>query len=228
MPQKASAGHKSIKHDIIDKTNTTTLVAVGTAIFIVVFSLFAIKALFSQSLYHNRVSGAKEETLKLLEKNQEDLVTLKKSYDAFVDEKQNILGGNPEPEAKGGIDGRNDKLVLDALPDKYDYPALASSFEKILKDGGYLIEALGGQEDSGLVSSDQANAEVVEVPYSFSFTASQDRTKELLTTLERSIRPMYVDSLDMSISSGNINTQLSLHTFFAYPKTFELGSKEVK
>ena len=137
------------------------------------------------------------------------------------------MGGNPGGE--GPLDGNNAKIVLDSLPGAYDYPALSSSFEKILKEGGYTINSLGGSEDSNIENVATGNVQPINVPYRFSFTTSLDGTKALLGTLERSIRPMNVDQLSVQVgANGTLSVDVSLHTYFTQQKTFELGSKEVE
>lgn len=118
MPTKTSPTRRSIKHDIIDRDSTRIVATVAAAVFVVVFCGFAIKTLFGQSLYQNRVVSEKEKTLKQLKKNKEALKTLEQSYSAFTNESENIMGGNPT--GTGPIDGNNAKIVLDALPGKYD------------------------------------------------------------------------------------------------------------
>ncbi len=228
MPAKVTSGHKSQKHEIISKTNTNMVIAIGIATFVVVFCAFASKALISQSFYQGRVVAEKEKALKQLKENESAVVDLKKTYDAFQSESQNILGGNPSGD--GALDGSNAQLVLDALPNKYDYPALSSSFEKILRDGGYEIGTIGGAEDTSLAENNEAtsDAKPIEVSYGFSVTSSLDGTKTLLRTLENSIRPMYVDSLRIQTSASTLTTRVELRTYFTQPKTFQLGSKEVK
>ena len=221
--------HKSIKHEIIDKTNTKVIIAVAVATFIVVFCAFAARSLISQSLYHDRVIKQKKMALTQLEENSDAVVELKKSYDAFEANSVNILGGSSKDS--GPLDGRSAKIVLDSLPDTYDYPALSSSFEKILRDGGYDIGSIGGAEDPSLSLSGQtATKDVIpiEIPYSFSVTTNTEGIKRLLNTLEVSIRPMYVDSLQVQSSDDTIQASIMLRTFFTQPKAFQLGSKEVK
>jgi len=226
MPGKLTKSHKSIKHDIINRDSSKVVTAVGVAVFLVVFCGFAMKTLFSQSLYHNRVIGEKENTLRQLNNNVVAIEDLKQSYDSFVGEAENILGGSPS--GNGPIDGNNAKIVLDSLPGGYNYPALSSSFEKILLEGGYDIESIGGSEDPVDLAAPTADAAPVEIPYSFGFSSDLEGTKKLLRTLERSIRPMHIDRIGIQINSeGSISTDISLHTYYTQQKTFELGSKEV-
>lgn len=229
MPGKVINTHKSIKHAIIDRTNSKMLVAVGIATFLFVFSVFASRALISQSLYHGRVIREKELALRLLKDNEKTVVALKESYDKFESAEKNILGGNPT--GTGELDGTNAKIVLDALPSKYDFPALSSSLEKILRDGGYEIGSIGGIEDSALAeSSTTASGTVapVEMPYQFTVNADTEGIKRLLKTLESSIRPIYVDSIQVQSGDTVLQAQVTLRTFFTQPKTFQLGSQEVQ
>lgn len=218
---------RSIKHEAIDRDNTRIVASVSGAVFVVVFCAFAMKTLFSQSLYHQRVISEKEKTLKQLETNIDSLQTLKASFDAFVNEPKNILTGSPA--GGGAIDGDNAKIVLDALPGKYDFPALSTSFEKILIGGGYKVTSIGGSEDQGAPSGSTADVQPQAVPFTFTVSASLDKTVELIQTLERSIRPMYVDRLGVSVNAdGTLQTSFTLHTYYTLQKSYELGSKEVK
>jgi len=141
-------------------------------------------------------------------------------------EPENILGGSIEGD--GPLDGDNGKIVLDSLPSAYDYPALSSSFEKILKDGGYTTSSIGGTEDRSVITTPTGDVRPIEIKYSFSITATIGRTKDLLSTLERSIRPMYIDSVKIQVGDNSLTTNISLHTYYTQEKTFELGSKVVK
>lgn len=228
MPGKISQGHKSVKHDIIDKSNSRMILTVGIATFIFIFSVFSAKALISQSLYHNRIITEKEKALDQLNVNKKSVEELKKSFDSFQTESVNILGGNPT--GTGPLDGTNAKLILDSLPGSYDYPALSSSFEKILKEGGYDIGSIGGIEDVALASTNYPSgiAPPLEIPYAFSVSSDVEGITNLLRTLESSIRPMYIDSMQIQVGENILETRVGLHTFFTQPKTFDIGTKEVK
>jgi len=228
MPGKITKGHKSVKHDIIDKSNSRVILSVGVATFIFVFSIFAGRALVSQSLYHNRIITEKKKALTQLSANKKSIEQLNSSFDVFQSESTNILGGVSAGD--GPLDGSNAKIILDSLPGKYDYPGLSSSFEKILKEGNYNIGSIGGIEDVALASTNSPSGEAIPIAIPYAFTVSSDvnGVKNLLQTLERSIRPMYVDSLEVQVGDSILQTRVSLHTYFTQPKTFDVGTKEVK
>ena len=77
-------GHKSEKHEKVDKENARIVAAVGATAFIVVFSLFAAQALISQSLYQGRVISEKKDVLTELKSNSEAVEDLRVTYAAFV------------------------------------------------------------------------------------------------------------------------------------------------
>lgn len=220
--------HTSVKHDIISKNNSKVVIIISLTTFLVVFCIFASKALFSQSSYYSRVIKEKKIALKQLEANQEPLNQLAESYKSFGSTQVNIIGGNPT--GQGPNDGNNIELTEDSLPSLYDFPALTSSFEKILKNAGVENKSIGGQEDSALSENTSPNGESVglEIPYSVSVTADQTKTKQLLQTLEKSIRPIYVTGLQIQIGTSTLDSVINLKTFYTQESVYTLGSKEIK
>ena len=218
-------GHKSNKHEQVDKENARIVAAVGGAAFIVVFSLFAAQALINQSLYQNRVISEKKVALNQLRQSSSAVDELRTSYTLFVNEEQNVISGSRDGD--GPSDGNNAKIVLDALPSEYDYPGLASSIEKILVDGGYSIESIGGTEDTALAGSTDSSLPV-EIPYPFSVSATPQATENLLETLERSIRPFYVDSMTIRSSQAGLRTSVGMKTFYQPGVEYQLDSKVVR
>lgn len=242
----SQGGKTSAKHAIIDKANTTMLMSVAGAIFVVVFSVFAAKALIEQSSYQNEVINQKQEALKIAEQNHQAAQELETSYIAFATEPINVLGGSPT--GSGPKDGDNAELVLDSLPSELDYPAGASSIEKILLDGGFLIKALGGSEsvdapapiapvDETAVVDETTGEEVptdstlevtvAEVPYPFEAVATPETTPILLQILESSIRPFNITSLTLEADGTNIILQVSMKTFYQSGTSLQVTKEEV-
>ena len=224
--------HKSEKHAIVDRANSTILIAVSVAVFIVVFSGFAAKALISQGNYHRRVISEKRDALDTLEENSDAVKKLEQVYQSFEAEPQNVLGGNPAGD--GPLDGDNAKIVLDALPSEYDYPGLSSSLEKLLVDGGYQISAIGGTEDPALQSETPGeitanqNPTPQEIPYPFTIVSSTENTLKLLQLLESSIRPFYIETLTLEGQGGNISADIGLKTFYLPATGLNVSSKVVQ
>ena len=109
----------------------------------------------------------------------------------------------------------------------YDLRALSSSIEKILKDGNYNIESIGGADESSSEVTSPSGS-VSEIPYSFGVSTTVDGTKQLLQTLERSIRPVYVTNLGFRSSESGLLSTIEIKTFYAEAKKFEIGSETLK
>lgn len=137
--------HVSVKRLQIGKANSTIVIAVGIAAFALAFSLVAARSLIAKQSYQNKVAGAREDARDQLTANIAAVSDLKTKYSEFVDRQENIIKGNSQ--GNGERDGDNGRIVLDALPSKYDFPALASSLEKILVDRNYGITRITGTDN---------------------------------------------------------------------------------
>lgn len=230
MPVKSS-GHKSTLHELINKDSTRTLIAVSIAVFIVVFCLFATRSLFGQSLYQNRVISEKKATLKVVEQNKKSASDLEASYLSFATETINVLGGSPT--GTGPKDGDNAKIVLDALPDQLDFPALSSSIEKILVDGGYVIQSIGGSSSATSAAAEDGSTPSVEsgpveIPYPFRVATTPQSALSLLQTLEASIRPFKLIGLKIEGGSNNLNLSIDMVSYYQNSTGLQVGEKVVE
>lgn len=217
-----SKPHMSGKRAIIDKTNTKIVITISITVFVVIFSAFAVRALFGQASYQQKVIDGKKDALKVAKDNKQNAQNLEKTYVAFAGESINVLGGNPT--GTGPIDGSNPKIVLDSLPSVYDYPALSSSIEKLLLDNGYGVESIGGAEDAALAvspvdtvtggASQVSQTGPTNMPYPITVLSTAEGTKRLLEILERSIRPFYVENISFSGSGTALSANITMKTFY--------------
>jgi hypothetical protein len=234
-----SKPHLSNKHINIKKDNSVIFAAVGIAVFIVVFGIFAGNALIGHASYNQRVIGAKKDVLTLAVENTKNVKALELSYLSFANESVNILGGDPKVD--GPLGGTNPKIVLDSLPSVYDYPALSSSIEKLLVDNGYQIERIGGSEDKNLsatnpdssadsatVTTGAVSSELTEIPYPITVASSVIGTQKLLDIFERSIRPFYIETVTFTGTDQSLNAKISMKTFFQPGIKFQASSRVVK
>jgi hypothetical protein len=153
----------STKRLQISKANARMVLVVAIAAFVSTFSLVALQALASQRSYQSRVIAEKEVAVAQLVANQEAVDSLKESYRQFVDRDDNVIGGNPT--GQGDRDGDNAKIILDALPSTYDFPAVTSSVEKMLAERNYNIDSITGIDDEVAQQDvDSVNPEPIEIP----------------------------------------------------------------
>lgn len=216
----------SLKQLAINKDNTVIVVAVGLAAFIVVFSLVASHALLQQRSYQAKVIGKKKVALNQLKQNAEEVDKLKTSYQAFAEEQQNVLGGSAT--GTGDKDGANPRLILDALPSKYDFPALTTSLEKMFKPYG--IESIMGTDDEVAQSSLEPSASTapVEIPFSITINGSPQTSKQILQTFEKSIRPFQIQKLTLANQGNELKITADAKTYFQPQKKFDVRTEEVR
>ncbi len=217
----------STKRLQIDKANATMAIIVAAAAFITIFSLVASKALLSQRNYQARVIKQKKETLAQLEANNQAADQLVTSYKAFVGSSDNIIGGTTS--GSGDRDGDNAKIILDALPSKYDYPAVVTSLEKILKQGNFKINSITGTDDSLSQKEETTDTpKVVEMPFSMDITGNADTLKSLLDTFQRSIRPIHVVKMTLSGKDASLSANITAKTYYQPSKTMTITTKEIR
>lgn len=215
------------KRDLINKSNSKMVGAIAVSTFLAVFSLIASQALWSQRGYQARVIKDKEVAVNQLEKNQKAIEDLEIEYNAFVGAQDNIIGGNPD--ALGDRDGDNAKIVLDALPSKYDYPALVTSMEKILGDNGFNLKSISGDDDE-IAQADIESDEPVIVPFEIeSEVGDYPRVEALFRALYLSIRPIGYKEVTISGGSGSsLSVNIDGFTYYQPAKGLTIDTKEVK
>lgn len=228
MANRLHSSVGSIKHALIDKSNTRIVVTISIAVFAVVFSLVSTKTLWSQATYQNRVISEKNKAKNQLKENLEVVKKFKPSYDTFVGATTNIIAGNAF--GIGPQDGNNAKIILDALPSKYDFPALATNLETLVQSQGVALTALSGTDDevSQAANISSPDPQPVEMPFEFSATGDYAKTQALVSAIERSVRPIKINSIDISGNQGSLTTSISAVTYYQPAKSLKIRTTVVK
>lgn len=219
----------STKRLAINKANAQMVTAVAVAAFVSVFCLMASRAVWMQIHYQSRVTAQKQQAHQQLQKNLAAFDELVQSYQSFDNASTNIIGGNKL--ANGDNDGSNSKIILDALPSSYDFPALTSTLEKIVSDRGMSASNIAGTDDE---VAQQGNAwnptpKPVEMPFSLSVkSANYDSVQKLIDALQKSIRPMQIDTLDLDGGASSMSVDIKAHTYYQPGKSVNIEKKVVK
>ncbi len=215
----------SLKHVQIDKANTVVVAVVAIAAFVLVFTGFAVNALLTQRSYQAKVIEEKETTRDILLENKNAAEELQLAYQQFDQAPVNVIGGMVDGD--GQNDGSNTRIVLDALPSSYDFPALMTSIELILSSAGVNISAITGTDEE-LISRELDSAEEVQMPFGFDVSTSYEGVKLLVSDFERSIRPFSLNTIEMSGDDADATLRVTGHTYFKPGIIFELGEKVVQ
>lgn len=216
-------GNQNTKRVQLDKDKTTILAMVALASVLAVACLVIGKGLWSQASYLSRVSDMKEDAVQQLEENKQSVESLTNAFNAFKDSNPNLIGG--AKDGTGERDGDNATLALDALPSKYDFPAVTASVEKLLT--GYSINNIEGIDDSINQAENTASGSV-EIPFSFDALTNYEGFKQLITTLNRSIRPISVVKLELSGTDDALQAKIDAKTYYQPELGLKIETKEVK
>lgn len=220
-------GQISLKRIGVDKTNGRIVVITAGAAFLVVFFLTGSYMLFKQLAYQNRVMGIKRQAVTQLQANIEASGSLVNSYKSFTASPQNLIGG--VPEGNGPKDGNNAKIVLDALPSKYDFPALAASLEKVLVDQRVNIQSITGTDDEVVQATQTAGASTpVEIPFEVTVTGDYAAIQGVITALDRSIRPFQIATAKVAGDQQALSLTVTGKTFYQPEKTLTITKKVVR
>lgn len=216
------------KHALISQASSRMVVAASIATFIVVFGLVASKTLVSQVAYQNKVINARKTAQTTLQndlKARDGLVT---AYKSFISTPQNIIGGSTT--GTGSKDGDNAKIVLDALPSSYDFPALTTSIAALVTGNGLSLNSITGTDDE-LAQSAQTTTtspQPVPMPFEVQVSGSFGNVKNFVTTLENSIRPIQVQTVSLSGSDNDMQADITAQTFYQPGKSLNIKTQVVK
>lgn len=215
----------SFKQIAIDKANGTIVVITAAACFIVIFSLVSSFALLSQMHYQGKVISRKKQTLAQLKTDISSGNQLVESYKSFVSTSQNVLGG--DPNGTGAQDGDNGRIVLDALPSKYDFPALATSLEKVLTAQGVKISSIEGTDDEVAQSANTGSTtpQAVAIPFQFEVTGDYSAIQNVVSALDKSIRPMQVQTMDVSGGTTDLTLTVTAQTYYQPSKQLNISKQ---
>ena len=238
----------STKRLQIDKANSTIVIAVGIAAFAVAFSLVAARSLIARQSYQNKVIAAQEKARDQLQANIDAVDDLKVKYAEFVNRQENIIKGNSKGDAER--DGDNARIIVDALPSKYDFPALASSLEKILVDRNYTIQTISGVDDEAMQNGGQPTAEglgatdpnaavsvqaqpsvagAVEMPFEIGAEGSYTSMIDLLNVFRNSIRPLYVQTLTFAAGDGDkVQVNIQGKSYYQPERTLKITEEVIQ
>jgi hypothetical protein len=216
----------------LSKEQSALISTIAIATVITVFCLMSSKALLSQAFYQTKVVNARNASAKQMKANLSNANTLVTQYNnVFLgNSAENIIGG--KNDSSGSVtppDGDNGKIVLDALPTIYDFPALLTSMSKILSNDSIGSQSIGGSDQSSTaVNTPSGNPQPVNIDLAVSGTGTYKDAARLIADLERSIRPFDVTHLSLGGNQSSLTIDLNLTTYYQPAKTLSITSKEIK
>ncbi|HMS23363.1 MAG TPA: type 4a pilus biogenesis protein PilO [Candidatus Saccharibacteria bacterium] len=215
----------SQKHTQVEKLNSAVVLTVAVSAFVIVFALVASRALWTKMSYQNRVISAKEEARDQLRDNIDQVDELVIAYKAFSETPNNVLGGSSNGKSENS--GDNAKLTLDSLPSKYDFPALTTSVEKLVKSTGSKVGSISGTDDE-VSQQDQSKEGVIEIPFDLTAEGNYASIVNLMKAFNLSIRPISIKAIEFSGTNEDFSVSLSAKSYYQPARTLEVTKKVVK
>jgi hypothetical protein len=226
MAAKQPTGGLSLKRVGIDKTNSRILATMAISAFLTVFFLVASYMLFTQLTYQNRVIKEKKKAVAQLKENLTARDSLVSSYTTFAESGQNFIGGTST--GNGPKDGNNAKLVLDALPSTYDYPALTTSLEKVALDQKVKIGGIVGSDDQVNQQLKADSSAPIEMPFEVRLAGDYGAIQRLINAFDLSIRPIQFKSMKLSGDEKEVTANIIAQTFYQPEKKLDIKTKVVE
>ncbi|HEV2402743.1 MAG TPA: type 4a pilus biogenesis protein PilO [Candidatus Saccharimonadales bacterium] len=216
------------KRSLITQANRKIVTMTAVAAFLVVFSAIAAKTLVGQIGYQNRVISQEQRAKSNVEADLNARTNLVDAYQAFTTTPQNMLGGNPN--GAGPQDGNNAKIVLDALPSTYDFPALVTTIESIIKGQGLSIQNISGTDQEVQAQTNQSSSSPTPqaMPFQFSVQGSYQGIQNLINILQQSIRPMQIQNIQLSGNQASMTAAVSAQTFYQPQKLLNITKETVQ
>lgn len=213
----------------LDQANTVIVVTISIAAIVAVFTIVASKTLLSQYSYQKRVINAENISLSQFKTDAAAATNLTTSYLSFISSSTNVLGGSSTGTATN--DGNNAQIILDALPSKYDYPGLLSSMSQMLSNNpNTVVTSIGGSDQQLTQQSDQTSIHPFPVimPFNFSVTGPYANIQTLIETLQRSIRPINIQTMTLSGSDAQLTLAVNANTYYQPEEIYNISSETIK
>jgi len=213
-----------------DQSRLLLTVVIGT--FITIFCLVGAKSMAGKLFYQGRVISARHKSVQQMKNDIKNANTLAAQYKGvFIgNDSQNIIGGkndaNPYAVPPNGDNGR---IVVDALPVSYDFPALLTSLQKIMNNDSLGSQSIGGTDQSNSADNQASGTpKPVNIDLTVSAAGSYANAERFIKDLERSIRPFDITSLSLSGNEASLVVNLNVTTYYQAAKTVNISDKVVR
>lgn len=198
------------KRQLIEKSSTTIVLSTALAAIILSFSVVMMNFMWSLSGHYNRVVSEKSKASKILEQNVDNIEQLQANFTIF--------------EA-GDV---KSTTVLDALPSKYDFPALATTVESLVADTGLTMNSFGGSDIETQAIQSQTVPSPVELNFTLTVTGNYKNIQKLVDHLDRTIRPMKITRFELRGSDESMRATMSIITYYQPATNLEVETRTIE
>lgn len=182
----------------IEKSKRTILIAIIIASVVASMSIVTTKFLWDLGRHYSRVIDQKEQARDTLKTNLVNAQQLKEKFEQFEDAGDQITS----------------QTVLDALPSKYDYPALVTSIDALAKRSGVAVESITGEDLGDNAPLSNTDPQAVAMPITVSVIGTYEDLQTFVTNLGRSIRPFTIKTIELQGTDELITAHIFMETYY--------------
>lgn len=222
------------KRQQIEKTGKTIFLWVAIAGAVVSLAIVLMQFLVRQALFNQKVINQKQETSQRLESNLKNADGLKRNIDA-------LLANTSLSQLRVRDQDSVLQVIPDALPSSGDPVSFSNSlYNKILQRSGASISAVSvGDQANVSAVAPAATATTTEgsatkpvpaaLPFSFTATGSVQQIEQMLSDMNKVIRPIVITNMTITASdSGFLSVLVTGETYYLPSVNVELGKKQIK
>ncbi len=207
------------KQSLVDKDNNFVLVLLASSSAIIIFCLVAANSLYAKMDYQNKVIKARNDAVTQLDTNISNTTSLTNSYQKFESQ---------TPVVKGPT--KNSIMTLDALPSKYDFPALVTSLATRMQADSVTVKTITATDQQTTAVQSSPDPVITAMPFTISGVGVYGgAVQKYVEDLENSIRPIVVSNIEFDASSAPLVTlTVKANTYYQPEKIFQIINKDVK
>lgn len=212
------------KRQKISQANKNMFIAVALASAVVGFCSVTSVFLFQKMTFNAKVIGEKNDTIKVLKKNNEVFPNL--------EERVTLLNYDDNLKAvMKGSDGLPIRVIADALPSTNNPAALGASMsDKLLTMDGVTIESIN-MTSQPVVVEDENSTEAPTlntINFSFLINGTPDAIRASLDRLEKSIRNIDIVTSKLTyLNNGTLELSANANAYYSVKVVSTLKEKEI-
>lgn len=188
----------STKRLQIEKSKRTIFLSIIIASIVASLSIVTTKFLWDLGRHYTHVIDEKEQARDTLKSNLANAQELKSKFEQFDNASDQITS----------------QTVLDALPSKYDYPAMVTSIDALAKRSGVSVEALSGEDLGDSALTTQTDPQAVAMPVTVTAVGTYADLETFITNLHRSIRPFTVKTIEIRGTDQVTKADILIETYY--------------
>lgn len=220
------------KRQQITDTRKQVFIMVAAAAAAVVVCVMVGYNLFQRIQYQNKVNSELEKTAKTMDNNVDSVDSLISNINALKTD-TNLTLPNLKSDNRSVFN-----VIIDALPTEDDSVALSSSLQhKILSRSGASIEQISVDSTSSsstattttTTTSGSASFPTAQaISFRVSFSGSYATVVSTLEDIEKTIRPISINSMTVEGSDDDLTVSINATTYYSSSVSFSLGEETIE